>query len=258
MIIMQDRTKLIKKQRLTFFAKVILMEFWTFFILYWRVFFQFVEEWNEDGKSSNATVIQMYMNNVGHIDGSWRRRHLPVQLILCLAIPYVVTSISVKLGMLSPFRHPRLGWENNAAAATIAVERAQGKGLLVGHNIRFVVDLCHFVFSTQYRIVPKSESGRLWQLFLPMRQISATKRTTCHDPCSFPFSTGWNKITIECRIIGRLCYFLLWYSRDLNLDKQKYVWEIKLTRIIPKNHKILHLSYTRQEGLSSAHWTITK
>lgn len=40
-----------------------------------------------------------------------------------------------RLGMLSPFRHVRLGWENNAAAATLAIERAQGEGLLAGHNI---------------------------------------------------------------------------------------------------------------------------
>jgi hypothetical protein len=41
-----------------------------------------------------------------------------------------------KLGMLSPFRHPRLGWENNAAAATIAVDKAKQEGILVEHNIR--------------------------------------------------------------------------------------------------------------------------
>ncbi|XP_046584899.1 LOW QUALITY PROTEIN: atrial natriuretic peptide receptor 1-like [Haliotis rubra] len=40
-----------------------------------------------------------------------------------------------RLGMLSPFRHVRLGWENNAAAATLAIERAQAEGLLPGHNI---------------------------------------------------------------------------------------------------------------------------
>ena len=49
-------------------------------------------------------------------------------------------------------------------------------------------------FSIQYRIVPKSESGRLWQLFLPIRQISATKRTTGHDPCSFLFRLEGTKL----------------------------------------------------------------
>lgn len=47
-----------------------------------------------------------------------------------------VKSSEFKLGMLSPFRHPRLAWENNAAAATIAVEKIQKEGLLVGHDIR--------------------------------------------------------------------------------------------------------------------------
>ena len=57
-------------------------------------------------------------------------------LCMVLHILFVVNGISVKLGMLSPFRHPRLGWENNAAAATIAVDRAQSEGILSGHNIR--------------------------------------------------------------------------------------------------------------------------
>ena len=46
--------------------------------------------------------------------------------------------------------------------------------------------------------------------------------------------------------------FIHIFPRDLNLDTQKYVWEIKLTRIIPKNHKVPHLSCTRQECLSGA------
>ena len=79
-------------------------------------------------------------------------------------------------------------------------------------------------FSIQYRIVPKSESGHLWQLFLPVRQISAIKRTTW--PIFIFLSTGGNKITIEYQIIDRQCYFKLWYSRDLNLAKRKYVWDI--------------------------------
>ncbi|KAL5004738.1 hypothetical protein ScPMuIL_018194 [Solemya velum] len=47
--------------------------------------------------------------------------------------------------MLSPFRHPRLGWENNAAAATLAVTRAQGEGLLEGHTVKllWLNDNCH-------------------------------------------------------------------------------------------------------------------
>ncbi|XP_060074687.1 atrial natriuretic peptide receptor 1-like [Ylistrum balloti] len=40
--------------------------------------------------------------------------------------------------MLSPLKHPRLGWTNNAAAATIAIETAQSEGILTGHNITVV------------------------------------------------------------------------------------------------------------------------
>ncbi|KAL8597813.1 hypothetical protein ACOMHN_004928 [Nucella lapillus] len=36
----------------------------------------------------------------------------------------------VHLGMMSPFKHVRLGWETNAAAATMAIERAETEGLL--------------------------------------------------------------------------------------------------------------------------------
>ena len=84
-------------------------------------------------------------------------------------------------------------------------------------------------FITQYRIVPKSNSGHLWQFFLPMRQTSATKRTTGHDPCSFLFRLdGTNlrssfELPIDCVILN--CGIPM-----ICLDKQKYVWEIKLTR----------------------------
>ena len=57
-------------------------------------------------------------------------------LVLCAVCVALANGAEIKLGMLSPFRHPRLGWENNAAAATIAVEKAQSQGLLTGHNIR--------------------------------------------------------------------------------------------------------------------------
>ena len=63
-------------------------------------------------------------------------------------------------------------------------------------------------FSTQYRILPKSESGRLWQLFLPMRQTSATKCNTGHDPCSFLFRLEGTKLgsnielSIDCVIFN--------------------------------------------------------
>lgn len=56
-----------------------------------------------------------------------------------------VNSKTFKLGMMSPFRHPRLGWEINAAAATIAVETAQSDGLVSEHNIRYFF---FFIFCT--------------------------------------------------------------------------------------------------------------
>ncbi|KAK3096856.1 hypothetical protein FSP39_004017 [Pinctada imbricata] len=49
-----------------------------------------------------------------------------------------VAGLDIRLGMLSPFRHPRLAWENNAAAATIAIERAQNAGILTNHNITVI------------------------------------------------------------------------------------------------------------------------
>lgn len=44
-------------------------------------------------------------------------------------------SVDIKIGMLSPFRHPRLGFENNAAAATIAIDKAAAEGLICGVNV---------------------------------------------------------------------------------------------------------------------------
>lgn len=63
---------------------------------------------------------------------------LELSVLLSFGLISLVINTEFKLGMLSPFRHPRLGWENNAAAATIAVDKAQKEGLLVGHNIRSV------------------------------------------------------------------------------------------------------------------------
>ena len=51
------------------------------------------------------------------------------------------------------------------------------------------------------------------------------------------------ELSIDCVILN--CGTV--YSRDLNLDKRKYVHGIKLTRIIPKDHKIPYLSCTGQK-----------
>lgn len=63
---------------------------------------------------------------------------LDLSVLLSFGLISLAVNIEFKLGMLSPFRHPRLGWENNAAAATIAVDKARKEGLLLGHNIRSV------------------------------------------------------------------------------------------------------------------------
>ena len=81
-------------------------------------------------------------------------------------------------------------------------------------------------FSTQYRIVPKSESVRLWHPFLPMRQIFANIRTTGHDPCSFLFRLEGTKLRSNVELLIDCVIFNCGIPRDLNLDKQKYVWEV--------------------------------
>ncbi|XP_069136802.1 atrial natriuretic peptide receptor 1-like [Argopecten irradians] len=59
--------------------------------------------------------------------------------LLVLTLPMgICVGAEFKLGMLSPFKHPRLGWTNNAAAATIAIETAQSEGILSDHNISVV------------------------------------------------------------------------------------------------------------------------
>ena len=45
---------------------------------------------------------------------------------------------TIRLGMLSPREHIRLGWTTNAAAVTIALEQAGTNGLLRDFNVRYV------------------------------------------------------------------------------------------------------------------------
>ncbi|XP_033750419.1 LOW QUALITY PROTEIN: atrial natriuretic peptide receptor 1-like [Pecten maximus] len=60
-------------------------------------------------------------------------------LLFIMTVPLVICrGAEFRLGMLSPFTHPRLGWTNNAAAATIAIETAQSEGILSDHNITVV------------------------------------------------------------------------------------------------------------------------
>lgn len=55
--------------------------------------------------------------------------------VLMLLIFKLIANKNIKLGMMSPFRHPRLGFENNAAAATIAIDKAISEGIINGVNI---------------------------------------------------------------------------------------------------------------------------
>ena len=60
-------------------------------------------------------------------------------ILVTFCMCYVFKTISganFRLGLLLPFKHPRLGWTNNAAATTIAIEKAQAEGLLSGNNVR--------------------------------------------------------------------------------------------------------------------------
>lgn len=59
-----------------------------------------------------------------------------LKICIFLSLVGFIWSREFRLGMLSPFRHPRLGWENNAAAASLAVKRARKEGLLEGHTIK--------------------------------------------------------------------------------------------------------------------------
>lgn len=55
-------------------------------------------------------------------------------LVLSLLGPGIVAE-HIKIGHLCPYSHIRLGWERNAAAAGIAIDRAKADGLLDGHTI---------------------------------------------------------------------------------------------------------------------------
>ena len=52
-----------------------------------------------------------------------------------LALSHFADGKTFKLGLMCPRRHLRLGWDINAAAATLAIEKAQRDNLLPGHQI---------------------------------------------------------------------------------------------------------------------------
>lgn len=55
--------------------------------------------------------------------------------VLMLA-PRGIVGRVFKLGLMGPRRHIRLGWDTNAAAASMAVERVERDGLLPGHHLQ--------------------------------------------------------------------------------------------------------------------------
>ncbi|XP_076466013.1 atrial natriuretic peptide receptor 3-like [Babylonia areolata] len=62
-------------------------------------------------------------------------RLLLLLLLLLLRAGWGGGQKDVHVGMMSPFKHVRLGWETNAAAATMAIERAESEGLLAGIRV---------------------------------------------------------------------------------------------------------------------------
>ena len=67
---------------------------------------------------------------------SWASSFLRMLMLWVLMLSQAAAEQDIHLGMLSPFKHVRLGWETNAAAATIALDRAQREGLLPGIGVR--------------------------------------------------------------------------------------------------------------------------
>lgn len=57
-----------------------------------------------------------------------------VFLVLLLAATAAARQFNI--GMLMPRRHIRLGWDKNAAAATMAIEKAHADGILNGNTAR--------------------------------------------------------------------------------------------------------------------------
>ena len=53
--------------------------------------------------------------------------------LMALAVP--VWAEDIKLGHICPYSHIRLGWDRNAAAIRMAIEKAETDGLLDGHTV---------------------------------------------------------------------------------------------------------------------------
>lgn len=57
-------------------------------------------------------------------------------LLLISMNNHLSSSREIRIGMLSPREHVRLGWVDNAAAATIAIDKAQAEGILSNYSLR--------------------------------------------------------------------------------------------------------------------------
>ena len=66
----------------------------------------------------------------------WSWSSLLLMMMLSVLVSEAAAGQTIHLGMLSPFKHVRLGWETNAAAASMALDRAQKEGLLPGIDVQ--------------------------------------------------------------------------------------------------------------------------
>ena len=57
-------------------------------------------------------------------------------IILCTIMWVKAEARDFKLGLMMPRKHIRLGWDINAAGATMAIDRAEQEGLLGNHTVR--------------------------------------------------------------------------------------------------------------------------
>ena len=59
-------------------------------------------------------------------------------LFLIVGTIEVADTKTFKLGLMCPRKHLRLGWDINAAAASMAIEKAKRDNLIPGHNVTLV------------------------------------------------------------------------------------------------------------------------
>ena len=59
-------------------------------------------------------------------------------LFLIVGTIEIADTKTFKLGLMCPRKHLRLGWDINAAAASMAIEKAKRDNLIPGHNVTLV------------------------------------------------------------------------------------------------------------------------